>query len=683
MLRCVGLLWSLALAWWIPAVAAASPGAPAPEAAGDGARLTLLARLVQDDSPKVRVEALRALAKVRTARAAELALGVLRKPMDATLDYALWLTINDLAEPWMASVRSGEWKTEGREDQLAFALRALKPEQVGRVLGSILGDRPLPRDGSGPWIEVIGAAGTPAHVGRLIVQAGAGGFDGTATARALKAAGEAIRLRQVKPEADPAVLGAFLAGPPAESRSEAIRLAGLWKSETSVAPLLGLAGAPSGGAPGDRARAFESLRQIGSASVKAGLRALTTASHEPAIRQGAATALLALDSTDGLKAVLEVTETLTTEAEAMGYWRAVLGVKAAAPLLREALEGRKLPEGVARAGMRVAREGGRNDIELVARLAEAGGLTTDTRQLTGDLLKELAEAAAKQGDPHRGEAVFRRASLACLTCHAIGGAGGKVGPDLTSIGASAPMDYLVEALLLPNAKIKEGYPAVIVELRDGEETTGTLARETQEELFLRLASGQELAIPKNRIARREIGRLSLMPAGLLEPLSEGDRLDLYAFLGRLGKPGDFDASRGGVARRWRIGMVVHTDLQNNDGDWFWKRALEDRRWTPVYSLASGHLTRAVLDESIQAQAWVGQVAVVAATEVDQAVGGRVVFRTGVADAEVWVDGQRWGAGAEAAGELGVGRHRVVLRLDPRKMPERLRLEGEGTAFVLE
>ena len=237
-------------------------------------------------------------------------------------------------------------------------------------------------------------------------------------------------------------------------------------------------------------------------------------------------------------------------------------------------------------------------------------------------------------------------------------------------------------MLLPNAKIKEGYHAVVVETRDGEELTGTLARETPEELFLRNATGQELAVPKSRIARREIGKLSLMPSGLLEPVAEQDRLDLFAFLSRLGKPGEFDASKGGVARKWRIGMVVHTDLQNNDGDWFWSRSLDDKRWTPVLSLVGGSLPREVLDESVKAQAWVGKVAVIAATEVEQGMGGRVVFRSGAPDAEIWVDGKRWGSGREVAGDLGSGKHRVVLRMDPRKPPESLRLEAEGTVFVL-
>src|SRR6266704_3559032 len=69
-------------------------------------RLATLEKLVRDDSPRVRLEALRALAKIPSAKSAELALTVLDKPMDSFLDYALWLTINDLADPWIATIKS-------------------------------------------------------------------------------------------------------------------------------------------------------------------------------------------------------------------------------------------------------------------------------------------------------------------------------------------------------------------------------------------------------------------------------------------------------------------------------------------------------------------------------------------------------------------------------------------------
>src|SRR5205823_9114974 len=90
-------------------------------------RLVPLARLIADDHPRVRLEALRALARIPSAKSAELALSVLDKPMDPFLDYGLWLTMNDLVDPWIAAVRFGAWRIEGREKQLEFGLKAIEP----------------------------------------------------------------------------------------------------------------------------------------------------------------------------------------------------------------------------------------------------------------------------------------------------------------------------------------------------------------------------------------------------------------------------------------------------------------------------------------------------------------------------------------------------------------------------
>lgn len=674
MARATGLMLGWILGWqgMVPA-----PGA-------EPSRFELLSRLARDPSPAVRVEALRGLARIPTAEAAATALEVLELPMDPTLDYALWLTLNDLAEPWIRSVESGEWKAAGKEAQLDFALHALRPDQVGRVLGTVLGDGSLPRDGSGPWIEAIGAAGAPQHLDRLLRQALEGGFDEAATVRALRALREAARLRDRKPAADGSAVGTFLRSSSGPVRLEAVRLAGQWKEIGDALPILLNDVAARAGVPAEeQAAAFEALRAMGGEAVVRALRDWSVSAGNPALRRMAAATLAAVDGVTGMPVIVDVAGTMEDEGEAVAFWRAVLAPRGAGMMLREALEGERLPAAVARAGLRVAREGGRDDLELAAALARAGGLTTDTEAMTADLLKEWAARAEAEGDPNRGEWVYRRPELACVTCHAIGGVGGKVGPDMTSIGASAPLDYLVESLLLPHAKIKEGYHSVIVETRDGEEVTGTVARETPEELFLRNAAGQEVSIAKGSVLRREMGRLSLMPSGLLEPLSEQERLDLYAFLGRLGKPGDFDASRGGVARRWRVANVVHTDLQNNQGDWYWRRPLDDRRWTLIDSLVRGDLPERAIEPAVQAQAWTSKVAVVLATVIDQAVEGTVRFRWVPEEAELWVDGKRLGTGPAAEARVAAGRHRVIVKLDPRRVPERVRLEADGTAFVLQ
>jgi len=651
-------------------------------AADDAARLRTLSTLIRDPSPRVRVEALRALAKIPTAESAALALGVLDQPMDPTLDYALWLTINDLAKPWIESLQAGTWKPEGREAQLEFALKAIPPAQASRVLGQLVGNRPLPSDGAGPWIELIGAAGTPRELRRLFDQTLAGGFNEAASARALAALAEAQRIRKLRPDGDLRDLSRLLESPADPVRIATLRLSADWKAPAEILPrIAALAGAP-GTSPGVRSAAIAALRSFGGAAATEALSGLVRGA-DPVVQREAAAAWMTLEPAAAARAVAALAATPMPESDAVEFWRGVLAAKGSGKAVAGSLPESGIAPAVARAGMRVAREGGRSDLDLVMALARGAGLSADPAAPGSDLIRELATQAAAQGDPSRGETIYRRNDLACLSCHGIGGAGGKVGPDLTSIGASAPADYLVESLLLPNAKIKEGYHSVVVTLRDGSEQTGTLARETPETLVLRNAAGAEVPLPKSDIERREQGTLSLMPGGLLDPLDEQQQLDLIAFLSRLGKPGDFDASKGGVARRWRLGQTVHTDAQSGQELWPLQAAWEDKRWIPTYSLVNGTLPRSVVNELTQGQAWTSRLGIYAATEATTPAAGPVRFQlTAGDDAELWVDGRRIGGAGTSSAELPAGTHRILVKLDPRRIPEGVRLESPDAAFVL-
>lgn len=643
-------------------------------------RLELLAALVRDEAPRVRLEALRALARIPSAKSAELALSVLDQPMDPTLDYALWLTINDLAEPWIAALQSGEWKPEGREGQLEFALRALEPAQAGRVLSQVLARQPLTRDGRGPWIELIGSAGSASELHQLFHRVSHSHFDEDATLRALKSLAEAGRLRAVKPGGDLAPVTNLFSHANESIGLEAIKLAGVWKETVVLPRLLAVAGEPAA-APSLRTAAFESLRLIGGPAVAEGLVALADADRDDAVGRQAAVALAAVDLSRAVPVIVNVLPTLTKETAALEFWRALLQVKGAGRELAAALPASGIPTPAAQAGIRVAREGGRSEFELVAALMRGAGLVAGA-DVNESLIKELVERAARGGDAARGEMVYRRAELACVTCHAIGGAGGKVGPDLTSIGASAPMDYLIESVLLPNAKIKEGYHAVVVETKDGQEFSGTLMRETADELVLRNVTDQETSLAKNTIERRTVGTLSLMPSGLVDSLSEPEQLDLFAFLSRLGKPGEFDAGQGGVARRWRIYLMDHEDEQHSRQQRVWTESLHDRMWHSVLSLVNGHLTADMLEEATQGPVWRGRIALYAATEVQLSRAGwvRFILKTPGA-AELWVNGAQAGAVGETKVELPPGTHRVLVRLDPRAVPAFIRLESPDATFL--
>jgi putative membrane-bound dehydrogenase-like protein len=643
--------------------------------------LDLLAKAVADDHPRVRLEALRALARIPTARAAELALSAADRPLDGHLDYALWLTINDLAEPWLAALKSGAWKIEGREKQLAFGLRAVEPAKASAVLGQLLGGKPLPKDGSGPWIELIGQAGGAKELRRLLDQILAAGFEDAAAARAIAALGQAARLRDAQPGGDLAGLTALFDHANESVRVEAVRLAGAWKAAGRNLPrLLALAGDPAATVP-LREAAFAALRDIGGDAVVDGLTPLCAKGVAPAIRRQAAAILCALKLDQGAPLAVEVLADTAAEADALALWRSVLTIKGASAAFTKALAKATLPPAAGKAGLRAAREGGRNEPDLILALTRSAGLEAGETALTDAELKQLAADVTRKGDAARGEAVYRRKELSCLACHAIGGAGGKVGPDLTSIGASVPVDYLVESVWFPNKTIKEGFHAVQVETKDGDEFSGVLVREDAMQLVLRDATTREIAVPKATLKSRAVSNTSLMPAGLLDALGGQERLDLFRFLSELGKPGPFDATQGSVARVWRVRTGLHTQEQFGE-ETVLRSDLTSTDWTPVVARVDGSVPVDDLKESIIEPKYRPAIALYAAAQLQVAGTGPVKLKlTAPPDTPVWIDGKPASARSEITAELDAGTHTIVVRLDPRKLPDPLRLEASAGTFV--
>src|SRR3546814_14821555 len=87
-------------------------------------------------------------------------------------------------------------------------------------------------------------------------------------------------------------------------------------------------------------------------------------------------------------------------------------------------------------------------------------------------IEQLASDVQKSGNPVRGELIFRKPELTCLSCHAIGGAGGLTGPDLSSLGTSSPAETIIKSIVYPTESIKEGYEMQRVARKDGSEEIG-------------------------------------------------------------------------------------------------------------------------------------------------------------------------------------------------------------------
>jgi len=512
--------------------------------------------LAKDAHPRVRLEAARGLALVPSAESAAAVLAMLEMPLDADLDYAIWLSMRELAPVWVQAVTSGAWSPEGREKQLAFGLGAIEPRYSAEALAYLLQGRSLARDGSGPWLELIGRAGDSQAVNRLYFQllgsaqpdaldsaaqstgAAARGFDVPAVPAVLEALAEAARLRGERPSDRRGELRQLLTGSDHSVQLAAVRLAGAWREGDLGDALVAIAAAADSSEP-LRSAAFDSLLACGGGSGGPGLLALAGPGTPAHLRRRAAFTLSSGNPAAGDPAVVALLRD-TSASEAPELWQELLRYSKVVGRLRELIAAHELPADVLAEGFRQMQSANIGDAELRRLLATKSGIPPPAYGW-GDY-HQLATRAMQQGDAARGELVYRRETLGCVGCHAIRGIGGKVGPDLGTIGASAPLDYIVESLLTPGAAVKEGYTALVVVTDDGRQHLGLPVSDTESELVLRDAKGEEIRLAKSAIQQRTSAG-SMMPAGLTDPLPPGDLLDLIRFCAELGKPGHSAAAQ--------------------------------------------------------------------------------------------------------------------------------------------
>ena len=136
------------------------------------------------------------------------------------------------------------------------------------------------------------------------------------------------------------------------------------------------------------------------------------------------------------------------------------------------------------------------------------------------------------GDSGKGYGIFNNNSTAqCVRCHAINNMGGKVGPELDKIAKTFSREQILEALIEPTARIAPGYGSVILTLKDGQNLTGVLEKESAHELVIRTSEAEPLKIPVSRIKKRENMISSMPPIGRL--ISKRELRDLIAYLSTL------------------------------------------------------------------------------------------------------------------------------------------------------
>ena len=536
--------------------------------------ISLIVPFLSHANPRVQLEAHRALARVRTPESARAVLTHLPKNTEDTfLDFAAWTSINELARPWLEDVAAQPSKVEGQEAALDAIVKAIDPGIATPYVQRLFVGRKIDAAGTGPWIELIGKAGTSEEASLLFqalindksLQTGTR----LRVAKALSEAGT----RNVRPNGDLAGLGDLL-NYQTEGKLliECVRLAGQWKLVQFVPAIGDFAGREKEAAL--RQTAIGALRTIGQQASLNALRSLTAENRPAAVRSDALPALAAHAPAEAYKTIPSVFAQIKSKDVAVAVWTNLFQLGGFSQRLAK-----DFPKGLSAdnlaAALKAARSLGRGGVALVKTLEPLTGAKTGPRNYEAEIAGIIANI--KNGaDPAEGELQYRKSG--CTLCHAIGGAGGKLGPDLSSIGASAPLDYIIESVLNPAAKVKEGYHAFSFKMKDGSLMTGIPARENATELFIRPGPGVEIPILKaNIVSRDNIG--SIMPAGLADGIVGVSKRNFFAFLGEIGKPGPFDASKGNVARLWVFDDQPPGALAKSAAP------------TPVYTLINGQLTK--------------------------------------------------------------------------------------------
>jgi len=91
------------------------------------------------------------------------------------------------------------------------------------------------------------------------------------------------------------------------------------------------------------------------------------------------------------------------------------------------------------------------------------------------------------------------------------------------------LDYLLSNVLDPSAVVAKDYQMTLLVMADGRVISGIVKREDEHRLIVQTAT-ELITVVKDEIESRDVMANSMMPDGLLTPLSEVDVHDLVAYL---------------------------------------------------------------------------------------------------------------------------------------------------------
>lgn len=137
-----------------------------------------------------------------------------------------------------------------------------------------------------------------------------------------------------------------------------------------------------------------------------------------------------------------------------------------------------------------------------------------------------AVVATGDGDRVAGHEIYQQR---CALCHVMDGEGGWIGPELTGY-ERANLDMWLLGIIDPGLEIREGYENWLARTTDGRVLMGLMEHQDAGGIVLKDMAGQTTTLAHEELESVEATPVSLMPAGLLNDLTDQQIRDLFAYL---------------------------------------------------------------------------------------------------------------------------------------------------------
>jgi len=153
---------------------------------------------------------------------------------------------------------------------------------------------------------------------------------------------------------------------------------------------------------------------------------------------------------------------------------------------------------------------------------------------------EIKTSTKTAGNAEHGKQLFY-GDANCSLCHMVEGKGGRVGPDLASVGGSRTREAILDSVRNPSRRLAWGltestkefpqeYETITVVTADGKEIKGVALNEDSFSVQMMDTSEQIHLLEKDKLRSFKKSRESLMPQYNPDLLSNKDLDDIVAFL---------------------------------------------------------------------------------------------------------------------------------------------------------